>query len=104
VDHSIFILHRLVILLETGHYAQVGLALRAVVLGFPPEYPATAISRVPAEVARQRRALSGLRTVTKLLHGVVTVVLELPAYWTQTSRRLVVGRRVARARVVVCHH
>ena len=41
-------------------YTEVGLALRAVVFGLPPQYPATSVSSVPAEVTRQGGALASL--------------------------------------------
>ena len=72
----VLILHGLVILLETWNcnttqvtrspwppaptYAEVGLTLGTVILGLPPQNPAAAIRRVPAEVTRQGGAVTSL--------------------------------------------
>lgn len=53
----------LVVLLEAGHDAEVRLALRAVVLGFPPQDSPVRIDGVPAEVTAQRGALPYHRTM-----------------------------------------
>ena len=42
-------------------YAEIGLALRTMVFGFPPQDPPTSVCCVPAEVARKGRPLSCLR-------------------------------------------
>lgn len=74
VYHSVFVLHSFMVLLETWNYAKVGLALWAMILCLPPQYPAATIRGVPAEIAGQSRAFSSLRTVPKLLHCVVRIV------------------------------
>lgn len=55
------------VLLEAGNDAQVGLAIRAVVLGLSPKYPPVRVRRVPAVIAAQGRALPGLGAVSKLV-------------------------------------
>ena len=64
-------LQRLVVLLEAWDNAEIGLALRAVVLGLAPEDPAVGVGRVPAVVAAEGRALSGLGAVPELVRGLV---------------------------------
>ena len=59
------------VLLEARHDAQVGLALRAVVLGLPPQDAPVAVRRIPAVVAAQCRAFPGLGTVSELVGGLV---------------------------------
>ena len=61
--------------LETGHYAEVGLALWAVVLCLPPEDSAVDVGAVPAVVATQGRTLPRLGAVSEL--GVLTLLLLL---------------------------
>lgn len=51
--------------LKARYYAQVGLALGTVVLGFAPQYSAVSVDCVPAEVAAKSRTWSQHRTVTR---------------------------------------
>ena len=55
------------ILLETGHDAQVGLALGAVILGLPTKDPPVRVRRVPAVVAAESGAVARLGAVPKLV-------------------------------------
>ncbi len=64
-------LQRLVVLLEAWDNAEIGLALRAVVLGLAPEDPAVGVGRVPAVVAAEGRALPGLGAVPELVRRLV---------------------------------
>jgi len=75
MDHSIFILHSFVILLETRNYAKVGLALWTVVLCLSSQNPSTSVSCVPTEVTRQSWTFPCLRAVSKLFHSVMAIVL-----------------------------
>ena len=59
----------LVVLLEAGHDAEVGLAVGAVVLGLPPQDAAVRVRRVPAVVAAQGGSLARLRAVSELVRG-----------------------------------
>ena len=61
--------------LETGHYAEVGLALWAVVLCLSPQDPAVGVSAIPAVVAPKCRTLPRLGAVSEL--GVLTLLLLL---------------------------
>lgn len=55
----------LVILLETGHNAQIRLALRAMVFRFAAQNASMPVDGVPTEVAAQRRTRSNDRTMTR---------------------------------------
>ncbi len=44
-------------------YAEIGLALGAVILGLAAQYPPAPVRRVPAVVAGQRRTLPRLRNM-----------------------------------------
>ena len=50
-------------------YAEVGLTLGTVILGLPPQNPAAAVRRVPAEVTRQGGAVTSLGGDTHLMRG-----------------------------------
>lgn len=63
--------------LETGHYAEVGLTLWAVVLCLSPQDPAVGVSAVPAVVAPKCRTLPRLGAVSEL--GVLTLLLATTA-------------------------
>jgi len=65
-----FPLQGLVELLETRHYAKIGLTLGTVIFSFAAEDPSAAVRRVPAEVAGERRPVTCLGTMTELFHGV----------------------------------
>ena len=60
VGRSVF----LVIVLETRNYAQINLAVGAMVLGFAPQYPLVAVDRVPAVIAAQCGSCSQDRAVS----------------------------------------
>ena len=67
-DGRLVLFQGLVVGLEAGHDAQVGLTIGTVVLGLPAQNPSVGVGGVPAVVAPQGRALPGLGTVPELFH------------------------------------
>lgn len=55
------------VLLETRHNAQVGLALGTVVLGLAAQNAVVLIDRVPTKIAAERRSRPQQRTVSEAL-------------------------------------